>query len=172
MVNILLNNILVQRGLITHEQKWEDRKTVRTPNDEITVGTEHPRSDELKGRGRVVGARLKPDLVRLRRDQGGQWRKVVVDVKVTSTDKLNEAFKEKDDKYFEWTTKETREKKVSKAVLVGALQFRNFTIPQLYNSATFSFNTILVFWFSTFLDLLPHRHSSRSRTFHRVPYSC
>ena len=54
----------------------------------------------------------------------------------------------------------------------GALQFRNFTIPQLYNSATFSFNTILVFWFSTFLDLLPPGHSSRSRTFHRVPYSC
>ena len=27
-VNILLNNIMVQRGLITHEQKWEDRKTV------------------------------------------------------------------------------------------------------------------------------------------------
>ena len=34
---------------------------------------------------------------------------VVVDVKVTSTDKMNEAFKEKDDKYREWTSKETRE---------------------------------------------------------------
>ena len=41
VVNILLNNILTQRGLITHEQKWEDRKTVRTCRDKITVGTEH-----------------------------------------------------------------------------------------------------------------------------------
>ena len=49
---------------------------------------------------------------------GGQWRKVVVDVKVTSTDKMNEAFKEKDDKYREWTTQETREKKVGMAVMV------------------------------------------------------
>ena len=29
-VNILLNNILDQRGLVSHEQKWEDRNTVRT----------------------------------------------------------------------------------------------------------------------------------------------
>ena len=118
VVNTLLNNILVQRGLITNEQKWEEMKTVRTARDEITVGTEHPRSDEWKGKGRVAGAMLKPDLVWLRRDQGGQWRKVVVDVKVTSTDKMNEAFKEKDDKYREWATKETRENKVSKAVMV------------------------------------------------------
>ena len=108
VVNILLNNILVQRGLITHEQRWEDRKTVRTASDEITVGTEHCRSDEWKGKGRVAGARLKPDLVWLRRDSGGQWLKVVVDVKVTSTDKMKEAFKEKDEKYREWATKETR----------------------------------------------------------------
>ena len=26
VVNILLNNIFVQRGLISHEQKWEERK--------------------------------------------------------------------------------------------------------------------------------------------------
>ena len=39
-------------------------------------------------------------------------RKVVVDVKVTSTDKMNEAFKEKDEKYREWASKETRETKV------------------------------------------------------------
>ena len=45
VVNILLNNILAQRGLIAHEQRWEDRKTVRTASDEITVGTEHLRSD-------------------------------------------------------------------------------------------------------------------------------
>ena len=50
VVNILLNNTLKQRGLISHEQKWEDRKTVRTANDEITIGTEHARSDEWKGR--------------------------------------------------------------------------------------------------------------------------
>ena len=72
VVNILLNNILVQRGLITHEQRWEDRKTVRTPRDEITIGTEHWRSDEWKEKGHVPGAKLKPDLVWLRRDAGGQ----------------------------------------------------------------------------------------------------
>ena len=118
VVNILLNNVLKQRGLITHEQKWEERKTVRTPSDEITIGTEHWRSDEWKRRGRVAGAKLKPDLVWLRRDSGDQWRKVVVDVKITSTDKMNEAFKEKDEKYRVWATHETREKKVSKVVMV------------------------------------------------------
>ena len=45
-VNILLNIIHTQRGLITHEQKWEERKTVRTRTDEITVGTKHLRSEE------------------------------------------------------------------------------------------------------------------------------
>ena len=30
VVNVLLNNILVPRGLNTNEQKWDDRKTVRT----------------------------------------------------------------------------------------------------------------------------------------------
>ena len=54
----------------------------------------------------------------LRRDSGGDWKKVVIDVKITSTDKMNEAFKEKDDKYREWTTKETRERKVVMAVMV------------------------------------------------------
>ena len=53
----------------------------------------------------------------LRRDSG-DWRKVVVDVKVTSTDNMTEAFKEKDDKYREWATKETREEKVGMAVMV------------------------------------------------------
>ena len=118
VVNILLNNILVQRGLISHEQRWEERKTVRSAKDEITVGTEHPLSDEWSSRGRVRGARLKPDLVWLRHDSGSDWRKVVVDVKVTSTDKMNEAFREKDEKYRVWATSETREKKVSKVVMV------------------------------------------------------
>ena len=61
---------------------------------------------------------MKPDLVWLQREASGQWKKVVVDVKITSTDKMNEAFKEKDEKYRQWTTTETREKKVSKAVMV------------------------------------------------------
>ena len=39
-------------------------------------------------------------------------------MKVTSTDKMNEAFKEKDEKYRERATKETREKKVAMAVMV------------------------------------------------------
>ena len=39
-------------------------------------------------------------------------------MKVTSTDQLNKAFDEKDDKYRVWATSETREKRVSKAVMV------------------------------------------------------
>ena len=116
-VNIILNNIMIKRGLLTHEQRWEDRKMVRTDSDEITIGTEHWRSDEWKSRGRVAGAKMKPDPVWLRREKGGQWRKVVVDVKITSTDKMNDEFKQKDEKYREWTTQETR-KKVGKAVMV------------------------------------------------------
>ena len=57
-------------------------------------------------------------MVWLRRDQGCQWKKVVVDVKIVSTDKMNETFREKDDKYREWTSKETQEKKFSKVVMV------------------------------------------------------
>ena len=91
---------------------------VRSSRDEITIGTEHWRSEEWKTKGRVVGAKLKPDLVWLRRDCGEMWRKVVVDVKVTSTDDMNKAFKEKDEKYRVWATQETREKKVEKAVMV------------------------------------------------------
>ena len=64
------------------------------------------------------GAKLKPDLVGLRRDSGSDWRKVFVDVKVTSTDQMNETFKEKDKKYREWATKETRGKNVSNAVMM------------------------------------------------------
>ena len=82
---------------------------VRIDTDEITIGTEHWRSDEWKSRWRVAGAKLKPDLVWLRREDGCQWKKAVVDVKITSTDKMNDEFK-KDDKYSEWTTQETREK--------------------------------------------------------------
>ena len=71
---------------------------MKTVNDEITVGTDHPRTDERKSKGRVDGAKLKPDLVWLRREAGGQWKKMVVDVKVTSTEDLNKAFKEEDEK--------------------------------------------------------------------------
>ena len=35
VVNIYPNNILVQRGLLTLEQKWEDLKMVRADSDEI-----------------------------------------------------------------------------------------------------------------------------------------
>ena len=62
----------------------------RSVNDEITIGTEHWVLEEWKEKGRVPGAKLKPDLVWLRRDSGGDWRKVVVDVKVTSTDRRHE----------------------------------------------------------------------------------
>ena len=91
---------------------------VRTSRDEITVGTEHLLSEEWKEKGRVAGANLRPDLVWLRRDSGGQWLKVVVDAKVMSTDDLNKALKEKDDNDRQWATCETREKKVAKAVMV------------------------------------------------------
>ena len=39
-------------------------------------------------------------------------------MKVTSTEDMEKAFKEKDEKYREWATRETREKKVAKAVMV------------------------------------------------------
>ena len=38
---------------------------------------------------------------------------------------MSEAFKEKDEKYREWTTKETREKKVDKAVMVPLIFSRD-----------------------------------------------
>ena len=118
VVNILLNNIIVQRGFVTHEQKWEDRTMVRAKTDEITIGTEHWVSKEWKEKGRVAGAKLKPDLVWLRCDSGNEWQKVVVDVKITSTEDMNKAFNNKNDKYLKWTTRETKEKKVVKAVMV------------------------------------------------------
>ena len=70
-------------------------KMVRAANDEITVGTEHWRSDEWKEMA-VFKEKLKPDPVWLRRDSRAEWRKVVVDVMVTSTDKMSKAFKERD----------------------------------------------------------------------------
>ena len=57
------------------------------------MGTENLRSDEWKGKGRVSGSRLKPDLVWLRRDYGGWWKKVEVEVKITSTGNMNKASK-------------------------------------------------------------------------------
>ena len=77
---------------------------VRSPNDEITIGTEHWRSDEWKEKGRVAGAKLKPDMVWLRRENGGVWMKVVVNVMVTLTHKMIEEFVEKDEKCRVWTT--------------------------------------------------------------------
>ena len=94
------------------------QEVLRTANDEIIVGMEYSLFDECEGKGRVAGSMLKPDLVRLRLDSGGDLKNVVVDVKVTSTDKMNKAFKEKDDKYREWAKQETREREVEKAVMV------------------------------------------------------
>ena len=71
----------------------------------------------METKGRIAGAKPKPDPVWLRRDTGDQWRNVVVDVKVTSTDNMNDSFREKDEKYREWATRETREKKVGKAAM-------------------------------------------------------
>ena len=39
-------------------------------------------------------------------------------MKITSTEDMNEAFREKDDKYREWATKDKQEKKVAKVVMV------------------------------------------------------
>ena len=50
VVNIVLDNILIQRRMTDREQKWEDRKQVRTARDEVSTGTEHWRSDEWKGK--------------------------------------------------------------------------------------------------------------------------
>ena len=44
VVNIILNNILKQRGLTAYEQKWEDEKTVKTC----------PRRDHSRDRAREV----------------------------------------------------------------------------------------------------------------------
>ena len=48
-------------------------------------------------------------------------RKAVVYAKSASTDKTNEVFKDKDNKYSEWATQETREKKVGMAVMVPVI---------------------------------------------------
>ena len=50
VVNILPNNILLQRWLIEHEWRLEDRKMILTATDEIAIGTEHWRSEEWKGK--------------------------------------------------------------------------------------------------------------------------
>ena len=41
LMNNILNNILIPRGLVSHEQKWEDQNPVKTARDDITIGTEH-----------------------------------------------------------------------------------------------------------------------------------
>ena len=46
----------------------------------------------------------------LRRDTGEMWSKVVVDVMVTSTDDMNNASKEKNEKYRAWATSDTPRK--------------------------------------------------------------
>ena len=49
----------------------------------------------------------------------------MVEVKITSTEDMKKAFREKDEKYREWTTQDTREKKVAKAVLVPLIISRD-----------------------------------------------
>ena len=49
-------------------------------------------------------------------------------MKVTSTDKMNEAFREKDDKYRVRATSETREKKDSKVVMVPLIISHDGTV--------------------------------------------
>ena len=90
----------------------------KTAHDETTIGTEHWRSEEWKEKGRVASARMKPDPVWLRHDSRDERLKIVVDMKVTSTDVVNGSFTEKDDKYRVWATSETWEKKVSKVMMV------------------------------------------------------
>ena len=50
VVNIIFNKILVQRGMVANEQKWDERNLVNAVRDEITVGTEHRMSDEWRGK--------------------------------------------------------------------------------------------------------------------------
>ena len=58
-----------------------------------------------KKKDSVVGVSLKPNLVWQHLVSTGQWKKVVVDVKVTSTEDMGKAFKEKDEKSSEWVTR-------------------------------------------------------------------
>ena len=46
-------------------------------------------------------------------------------MKVTSTEDTNKAFKEKDETYREWATRETKEKKVAKVVMVPLIISRD-----------------------------------------------
>ena len=86
----------------------------RTKTDEIAAGTEHCVSDEWKAKGRIAGEKLKPDLVWLRYDTGNEWMTVVVDVKITRTEKMNDEFKKKVEKYMKRTTQERMRKKLSR----------------------------------------------------------
>ena len=94
---------------------------MRTARDEPTVWSENPRSNEWKGKGHVAGAKLKLGIVWFRCEAGDELLKEVVDVKVKSTEDMNNAFKEKDEKFREWAIRDTREKKVVKAVMVSLI---------------------------------------------------
>ena len=54
VVNILLSNILIQRGLIAHEQNWEERKMVKTP---------HMRSPSARSTGGQTSGRRKEEFL-------------------------------------------------------------------------------------------------------------
>lgn len=62
----------------------------------------------VSGKGRVVGWILNPDLVGCDSTLG-VMEKVAVDVKITSTEEMNKATKEKDGRFREWATNETGE---------------------------------------------------------------
>ena len=109
-VNILLNNILVQRGFVTNEQKWEDRKIVRTAKDEISVGTEHWRSEEMKDNWLISGIKQRQDLfdIVLTLDAMEEGFFDVID---TSAKEMRNVFSENDENKGKQTTTETCEKK-------------------------------------------------------------
>ena len=48
VMNIIVNNILVQRSLTANVQRWDDRMIVRTPKDKIAVG-ESPAVRRVEG---------------------------------------------------------------------------------------------------------------------------
>ena len=73
----------------------------------------------MSGKPRAVSkeeAEARPGVVQTQHT-GDCWRKVVVDVKVTSTDDMSKSFMEKDEKDCEWTTSETLGEKVVVAMV-------------------------------------------------------
>ena len=53
VVNILLNNILIQRGLVTREQRWEDMNALRTSRDETRSQSEPSTCGPTSGKAKA-----------------------------------------------------------------------------------------------------------------------